>query len=294
MARTNGAVEAPTALAEWILLLFHALVGLLAQHPALFVDLPRARDAQGIGRDVVGDGGACGRVAVIAHLHGGDQVGVAADEGMVADHRAMFFFARVIYRYAAAAEIYVFPDVRVADIGEVGDLRPLADLGIFHFDKIAQMRMRADFCIGAQVDEGADIRAVLNFRLLAQYIVELYAVSDERVDQLGIGADDAVFSNRGLSAQDRTRQKAGIRPDRDVRPDEYAVGAGDIHPLQKPVRQHPLAGAGIQVEQPEPVVGGEYYVGVCRRKGTGPLAICEKNPHRVRQVIFIAGVFIGD
>ena len=101
---------------------------------------------------------------------------------------------------------------------------------------------------------------------------------------MGVRADDAVFADHGFSAQNGARQDAGIRPDRNARPDEHAVGAGDIRPLQKPVRQHPLAGAVVQVEQLDAVVSYERAIRISGGKYARALPACEQALHHARPI----------
>ena len=124
---------------------------------------------------------------------------------MVSDHGAVLFFPGVIHGDAAAAEIHAFAHVRITHISQVGYFRALPDPGVFHLDKIAQVCMRPNFCIGTQVDERTDIGALLDFRLFAEHVVELHIVAGQGVDKLCVRADDAVFADYGLSAQDGTR-----------------------------------------------------------------------------------------
>ena len=54
----------------------------------------------------------------------------------------------VIDRHAAAAEIHPFAYIAVADVGEMGDLRPLVKHGILDLHKVADMYPRADLAVG--------------------------------------------------------------------------------------------------------------------------------------------------
>ena len=85
-----------------------AFLELVLCGPVLLVGLARTRDGEGHGRDIIGDGGACGGVSALAHRDRRDQIGVAADEGVVADGRAVFFRAVIVDRDSAAAEVDVF------------------------------------------------------------------------------------------------------------------------------------------------------------------------------------------
>ena len=82
--------------------------------PALLVFLSGPAHGQGIRRDVLGNGGTRRDIGPLAHGHRCHQVGVAADEGIVADDAAVFFKAVVIGGDGAAAKVDTTAHVGVA------------------------------------------------------------------------------------------------------------------------------------------------------------------------------------
>ena len=97
-----------------------------AGRPALLVLLPGTGHGQGIRRHILGDGGAGRNVGALAHRHRGDQVGVAADEGVVADGTAELLEPVVIGGDSAAAEVDALAYIGVAHISEMGHFGPRA------------------------------------------------------------------------------------------------------------------------------------------------------------------------
>ena len=89
-------------------LLFFGNVGFhLGLCPALQIGLALPGDAQRLCGHVLGDGAAGGGVGPVADGDGGDKVGVAADEAVVADLSAELVLAVVVAGDGAAAEITV-------------------------------------------------------------------------------------------------------------------------------------------------------------------------------------------
>lgn len=126
--------------------------------PAGLVDLTLARDGEGIGGHLVGDGGAGGDVAAVSDRDRGDEVCVAADESVVANRAAELFKAVVVRRDRAAAEVDALAAIAVADVGEVRDLRAVADDAVFDLDKVADFDMIADLRVRADIGKGTDSR----------------------------------------------------------------------------------------------------------------------------------------
>ena len=109
---------------------FFLFFELMLGGPVLLVLLPGPGDGEGHGRDVVGDGGACGDVRTVPDRDGRDEVRVAADEGVIPDGGAVFFRAVIVDRHGAAAEVAVPADIAVTDVGEVRDLGAVGNVGV--------------------------------------------------------------------------------------------------------------------------------------------------------------------
>ena len=73
--------------------------------PALPVFLALPGNRQGVRRDFLGDGAACGDIGARPYSDRGDEVGVAADESAVADGAAEFLESVIVGGDGAAAEI---------------------------------------------------------------------------------------------------------------------------------------------------------------------------------------------
>src|SRR5215216_2887575 len=122
-------------------------------------------DSQGARGDVPGDHRSSSSVCGIADIYGRDQCGVNPDPDVVADHGAVFAESVPVRGDRAGADVGLLADLRVADVGQVRDLAPGADLGALDLDErprlgpLAQRRPRAD------VGERAHRAAVENLAL---------------------------------------------------------------------------------------------------------------------------------
>ena len=77
-----------------------------------------------------------------------------ADDGLV------LVDAVVVAGDGASADVGAFADLRVAEIGEMAGLGAFAELRFLGFDEVADVRVLADLAAGAEVREGADLRAI--------------------------------------------------------------------------------------------------------------------------------------
>src|SRR4051794_8566721 len=89
---------------------------------------------------------------------GSHEGGVGADEGAAADDRPRLAETVVIARDRAGADVGVRADFRVADVGQMVDLRAFRDLGFLELDKISDLGLLAEARAGADPSERADAR----------------------------------------------------------------------------------------------------------------------------------------
>ena len=122
--------------------------------PAVEVGLTLPGDAKSLRGNVLGDGAAGGGVGPVADGDGGDKVGVAADEAVVADLSAELV---VVAGDGAAAEITVLAYIAVADVGQVADGVAPGKVGVLRLDISAQMHTVAGDGVDAHMGEGADV-----------------------------------------------------------------------------------------------------------------------------------------
>src|SRR4029077_20710529 len=90
--------------------------------PALDHRLAGALHGEGPVGHVAGDHRAGGDVGASPHPQRGDQAGVGADEGAVADHGAVLGLPVVVAGHRAGADVDVAAHVAVEDAGEVTDV----------------------------------------------------------------------------------------------------------------------------------------------------------------------------
>ena len=128
---------------------------LLALGVALDVGLALAGDPEGAGRHVLGDRRVGAGVGAVADVDRRDEGRVDRRADVRADRRAVLAAAVVVGGDGRGAEVRVRPDVGVADVAEVRDLRALADVGVLDLDEGAGLGALAQQRAGAQVGERA-------------------------------------------------------------------------------------------------------------------------------------------
>src|SRR2546429_693475 len=89
--------------------------------------LLRALYGEFSGRRVPGERGSGAGRRALAHTHGGNELGVRADEDVVLDDRAVLVRPVVVAGDRAGADIHVFSDLAVADVAEGVGLGAPAD-----------------------------------------------------------------------------------------------------------------------------------------------------------------------
>ena len=91
-----------------------------------------------------------------------------------------------------APMLRAFADFRVAEVGEVVGLGAFAKLRLLGFNKVAHVRVFADFAAGPQVRERADLRAVGDGGILKHAaLADENAVAESAVFDHGEGPDAA-------------------------------------------------------------------------------------------------------
>ena len=193
----------------------------------------RARHRQRLRRHILGDGRPRGGVRPVAHRHGRNKVRVAADEGVVSDDGAVLLRAVVVDRDRAAAEIHPLAHVAVAHIGQVRDLRPVADHGVLDLHKIADLHAVSDRRAGADVRERTDLRVIADGGGKRVRRAHRRAVAHAHVLQKRVRTDGAVFADARAAAQDRPGQQRRPRADRHRRIDVGIAVIPDLHALPR-------------------------------------------------------------
>src|SRR5690606_19225273 len=118
------------------------------------------------------------------------QLGVAADEGIVADDRLVLVGAVVVAGDRAGADVHAGAHFGIAHVGEVVRLRTFTHAGRLHLDEVADMGVGGKLGPGAQPGIGADPR--LRPDVGAVDVGEgedLRAGSDAGIAQDTVGAD---------------------------------------------------------------------------------------------------------
>ena len=168
--------------------------------PAVERGLTRARDRERTVRYVLGDRGAGRGEHAVAQLDRGDQIGVAADEAVVADDGLVLDIAVVVDDHRAAAEVNALADRRVADIGQMRDLGAVADRRFFQLNEVADAAAVADHALRADIGERADRCLFADLRLIDLRAVDRGARADLRLFEDGVRADDRACADLAAGA----------------------------------------------------------------------------------------------
>src|SRR5690242_3722248 len=205
----------------------------LAAHPPFDVALRTRGYGQRSGRDVVAHHRARPGVGAVADGHRRHEHGVRAGAHVRADGGPPLGFAVVVDKHAGRADVAVFADVRVPDVGQVRHFGAGADGGVLGLDERAELAVVAQHRAGAQVGERSDGRAGTDRRRGAVRAHHRGAVADADVRQGGVRADDAVAADLSAAKQLRPRLNDGVAPDGDVDvdPDGARIDDGDARHL---------------------------------------------------------------
>ena len=176
--------------------------GAAALGPVGLFDLVGAADGEGIGVDVFCDDGAGGDVAAGAEAKGSDQGAVAADKDAFGYFGAVLFFSVVVAGDGAGADIAGAADGGVAQISQMVGFGLVAEVGVFEFNKVADVGTRSGVGVQAEAGERTDECAGTDGGLISYdvgqdgcVVVDL-AIGDDRA-----GADAAAFADAGFAAE---------------------------------------------------------------------------------------------
>ena len=115
------------------------LFGALYRCPAVLYHLTRTGDSQGVGRNVIGYGGASRGVCSRADTDRRDEVCIASDKAVVAHGAACFVLTVIIDGDTSAAEVDTLAHIAVAHISQMRNLGAFVEDGILDLHKIADM-----------------------------------------------------------------------------------------------------------------------------------------------------------
>src|SRR6185312_9837377 len=216
--------------------------GALALHPALDIALWTCGYRQRSRWDVVAHHRARAGIRAVAHRHRSHEHGVRPGADVGADRGAPFGFAVVIDEHAGGADVAVFADIGVPDVGQMRHFGAGADRGVLGFDERAQLAVVAQHGAGPQVGERADGGPGADGRRGAVGSHHGGAVADADVGQGGVRTDDAMPAELGAAQQlgPRVDDRVAANRDVDVDPGGGGVDDGDA--------RHLVGGDGPAVE----------------------------------------------
>src|SRR5713226_7989351 len=184
------------------------------------------------GRRVLGERGSGAERGALAHPHGRDKLGVRADEDVVLDDRAVLVCPVVVAGDRAGADIDVFSDLAVADVGKVIRLGALTDAARLDLDEVAevhvgrQARARPDAGIGAD----AAVRADVGFLDVAERF-DRCPGRDSHALQYAVGADRDAVTQPHLALEHAIDIDGHIAATGERSADVAARRVGERHPL---------------------------------------------------------------
>src|SRR5690606_12681686 len=143
-------------------------------------------DRQRAGRHVAADHGARAGAGPVTDLDRGDEGVVGGGLGVSADPGAVLRHAVVVGEDRARADVGALADLGVADVGQVGHLGAVTDLGVLGLHERADLAVGAEPGAGPQVGIGADRRAGTDYRQLAVGADDARAGADLAVLQRGV------------------------------------------------------------------------------------------------------------
>ena len=161
-----------------------------------------------------------------------NQVGVAADEGVVADRCVVLALAVIIAGDGAAAEVAVFADRRIANVGQVADRVADCEIGVLGFDIRPEVHARRRFGAGADMGEGADLVVFTQSAVVALACIDGGVCADRRILEQGVRPDHTAGLDDGRPAQDAAGQDRRAGRDDYFRIDVDIV-ADELHPVFK-------------------------------------------------------------
>src|SRR5262249_32323841 len=183
--------------------------------PVLVV-LPRARDPERPGRDVVRDDRPGGGHRSVTNPNRSDEDAIAARLDVCADLRAVFAETVVVCRDVAGPDVGSLADRGVADVREVRDLRPPADPRALHLHVGADLGAVLELHPGAEVGGGAHLAAGAAARRGGVRVADAAALADRDVDRDDLRTDLAAVADRGRPTQDRPGPDHRVPADRHV------------------------------------------------------------------------------
>ncbi len=121
-------------------------------------------------------------------------------------------------------------------------------------------------------------------------------MSQARIGDVDLRADDAVFADNGFTREHREGAQRGIRANADARFDERACRIFDGDACQHQVAQNPLAHFNGNLGQLQPGIDTKHDIRVGRHDGGHPLArIAQQRDHvgQIKLTLYIVGAQIA-
>ena len=119
-------------------------------------------DSQSIRGNVTGNCRTCRSISALSYSYRRYKICIAADKRIILYNCPELLIAVIVYRYDAAAEVYVCAYVGITDIGKMRYSGIFSDSGIFDFNKISDLRTFLNMRIRSELNVRTDFNIVLN------------------------------------------------------------------------------------------------------------------------------------
>src|SRR5712691_7527513 len=252
---------------------------------------PRERELSG--RGILGERGSGAERCALAHPHRGDKLGVRADGDVVLDDRAVLVRPVVVAGDRAGADVDVFSDLAVADIGKVIGFGALTDAARLDFDEVAEVHVGGEARARPDAGVGTDaaVRADVGLLDVAEWL-DRRAGRDFHALQNAVGPDGDAVTQPHLAFEHAIDIDGHIAAAGKHAANVAARRVGERHPLlHERVHKVALVDA-LQFRELAAAVHTERLPrGVCpRRHHRHALPRCEHDD--IGEVIFLLGIVV--
>ena len=196
----------------------------------------------------------------------------------------------VVDEDAGRTDVGLLTDRGVADVGEVGDLRPGADGGVLGLDEAAELAVVAEGGAGTKVGEGADLGVGTDDGIDGMGAHHRGGLADRDVHEGGVRADGDVVGDGGGAFELCAGQDGDIAADGDLDVDPGGVRVDD----GRSAAHRGLHGATVELGtgggELDPVVDPGEFTGVVGTVGAHRVAVVAGDAEHVGEVELALGV----
>ncbi|VXC06974.1 hypothetical protein NOCARDAX2BIS_400209 [Nocardioides sp. AX2bis] len=193
----------------------------------------------------------------------------------------------------AGPDVGPLPHLRVADVGQVRDLRTAAQDSVLGLHEGADLAVLAEVGAGAQVGERADGGAGADHGEQPVRPHHARPGADLAVTQGGVGADHGVLGHDGRPEQLGAREQGDVGGEDHVGVDPGRPRVDDRHAGTHPALEDAAVELAPDLGQLHPVVGALGLAHVGDRVGAGVQARLAGQADQVGEVVLALGVVVA-